>query len=57
MGNKLIKIFNIIILLGIVGLFIMGIYGLITEQYGITYISFVAMFISIIRFVFEPCED
>lgn len=57
MENRLMKLFNIIILLGIVGLLIMGMYGLITEQYGIAYISFVAMVISVIRVVFDPYKD
>jgi len=57
MENKLMKLFNIIILLGIVGLLIMGMYGLITEQYGIAYVSFVAMVISVIRVVFDPYKD
>ncbi len=51
------KLFNIIILLGIVGLLFMGMYGLITEQYGIAYVSFVAMVISVIRVVFDPYKD
>ena len=57
MENRLMKLFNIIILLGIVGLLIMGMYGLITEQYGIAYVSFVAMVISVIRVVFDPYKD
>jgi uncharacterized membrane protein len=57
MENRLMKLFNIIILLGIVGLLIMGMYGLITEQYGIAYVSFVAMAISVIRVVFDPYKD
>lgn len=57
MENKLMKLFNIIISLGIVGLLFMGMYGLITEQYGIAYVSFVAMVISVIRVVFDPYKD
>jgi len=57
MENRLMKLFNIIILLGIVGLLFMGMYGLITEQYGIAYVSFVAMVISVIRVVFDPYKD
>jgi hypothetical protein len=57
MENKLIKMFDTIILLGIVGLLIMGMYGLITEQYGITYVSFVMMMVSITKVVLDPYKD
>jgi hypothetical protein len=59
MENKIMKVFSVIILLGIVGLLIMGTYGVITEQYGIAYVSFVVVglvpvAISVIRAVFDP---
>jgi hypothetical protein len=57
MENKLIKMFDTIILLGIVGLLIMGMYGLITEKYGITYVSFVMMMVSITKVVLDPYKD
>jgi hypothetical protein len=62
MENKIMKVFSVIILLGIVGLLIMGTYGVITEQYGIAYVSFVVVglvpvAISVIRAVFDPYKD
>ena len=57
MENKIMKVFSVIILLGIVGLLIMGTYGVITEQYGITYVSFVMMMVSITKVVLDPYKD
>ena len=62
MENKIMKVFSVIILLGIVGLLIMGTYGVITEQYGIAYVSFlivgfVPVAISVIRAVLDPYKD